>query len=62
MKHFSALVCKAKFAFNKTLSAISVQECIFLGMQKFLPKFDLAFPIMYKQQVLMLRLKRTIVN
>jgi len=29
-----------------------------------LPKFDLAFPnnIGYKQQVLMLRLKRTIVN
>ena len=43
---------------------ISVRECIFLGMQKNLPKFDLAFPnnVAYKQQDSMLRLKRAIVN
>jgi len=31
-------------------------------MKKFLPKFDLFSQITYKQQVLMLRVKRTIVN
>jgi len=35
---------------------------IFGDAKIFFPKFDLAFPITYKQQVLMLRLKRTIVN
>jgi len=42
---------------------IGVRECIFLGMQKIFAQIGSCFSqITYKQQVFILRLKRTIVN
>jgi len=38
------MVARFRAYFGSMPTAIGVRECIFLGMQRFLPKFDLAFP------------------